>query len=197
MRDAGNATALARVMAALATLLPVAARGGVRQLDRPLLWRSAFYRREAASKTRAASPDRPFACWSLPAQLAAICLLEDVVGDDHAWRELADRDLVGDDDRSVARGLLGRPARPTEPSARAGKRPEFRVYCRKTEKVSARLLIPNGSSERLPALFSIQGAMRHSIRAVMLCVRCGTRGLLLTAAANTLWSVSPIRAAGN
>jgi hypothetical protein len=29
----------------------------------------------------AADPDRPFACWSIPAQLIAICLLEEFVDD--------------------------------------------------------------------------------------------------------------------
>jgi hypothetical protein len=112
--DVSKAAALARVMAALATPLPVAPRGRSHRTDRPMLWRSPFYRREAGSKTRAAEPDRPFACWSIPAQHVAICLLEDVVGDDHAWRELADRELVDDEDRNIIRDLLGRRRRPAE-----------------------------------------------------------------------------------
>jgi hypothetical protein len=119
LRDVGNAMALARVMAALATPLPVASRGRSHRGDRPLLWCSAFYRREAGSKTRAADPSRPFARWSVPAQLAAICLLEEVVCDDHAWGQFADRELVDRGDRKVIRDLLGSFDRAAEPRSRA------------------------------------------------------------------------------
>lgn len=119
LRDVRKAVALARVMAALATPLPVASRGLSHRADRPLLWRSPFYRREAGSKTRAADPGRPFACWSVPAQLAAICLLEEVVCDDLAWGQIADRELVDGDDRNVIRDLLGRFGRAAEPGSRA------------------------------------------------------------------------------
>jgi hypothetical protein len=112
--DVSKAAALARVMAALATPLPVQARGRSHRADRPLLWQSPFYRREAGSKTKAADPGRPFACWSVPAQLAAICLLEDVAGDDRVWREMADRKLVSNEDRNVIRDLLGCHGRPAE-----------------------------------------------------------------------------------
>lgn len=114
LRDVATVAALTRIMTALATPLPVASRGRSHRADRPLLWRSPFYRREVGSKTRAADPGRPFACWSIPAQLSAICLLEDVVGDDHAWQQIADRELVGGDDRNVIRDLLGRSGRTVE-----------------------------------------------------------------------------------
>lgn len=117
--DVSIAAAVARVMVAVATPLPVASRGRSHGRDRPLLWRSPFYRREAGSKTRAADPGRPFACWSVPAQLAAICLLEEVVCDDLAWGQIADRELVDSDDRRVIRDLLGRFGRAAEPWSRA------------------------------------------------------------------------------
>ena len=119
LRDVSKAAALARVMAALATPLPVASRGRSHRANRPLLWRCPFYRREAGSKTRAADPGRPFACWSVPAQLAAICLLEEAVCDDQAWRQIADRELVDSEDRNVIRDLLGRFGRAEEPRSRA------------------------------------------------------------------------------
>ena len=112
--DVSKAATLARVMAALATPLPVPPRGRSHRADRPLLWRSPFYRREAGSKTRAADPDQPFAYWSIPAQLVSICLLEEVVGDDHVWREWADRLLVDSDDRNIIRDLLDHPGRPAK-----------------------------------------------------------------------------------
>ena len=114
LRDGSGAAALARVMAALAIPLPVTARGRSHRRDRPLLWRSQFYRREAGSKARAADPRRPFACWSVPAQLAAICLLDDVVGDDRVWRDVGDLGLVDDDDRDVILDLLRRSGQPVE-----------------------------------------------------------------------------------
>jgi hypothetical protein len=62
----------------------------------------------------AADPDRPFACWSIPAQLIAICLLEEFVDDDHIWGQISNRKLVDSDDRNVIRDLLDRPGRPVE-----------------------------------------------------------------------------------
>jgi hypothetical protein len=124
LRDVGKAMALARVMAALATPLPVASRGRSHRADRPLLWCSAFYRREAESKTRAADPSRPFARWRVPAQLAAICLLEEVVCDDHARGQIADRELVDRGDRNVIRDLLGLFDRAAEPRSRAPVAPD-------------------------------------------------------------------------
>jgi hypothetical protein len=125
--DVSKAAALARVMAALATPLRVVPRGRSHRADRPLLWRNPLYRREAGSKRRAANPDRPFACWSVPAQLVAICLLEDVVGDDRLWRQIADRELVHSHDRNVIQDLLDHPGRPVErnPGRLGGSGPDF------------------------------------------------------------------------
>jgi len=53
-------------------------------------------------------------CWSIPAQLVAICLLEEFVDDDHVWRQISNRKLVDSDERNVIRDLLDRPGRPVE-----------------------------------------------------------------------------------
>ena len=75
----------------------------------------------------AADPDRPFACWSIPAQLIAICLLEEFVDDDHIWGQISNRKLVDSDDRNVIRDLLDRPGRPVErtPGRLDGNGPVF------------------------------------------------------------------------
>jgi hypothetical protein len=83
----------------------------------------------------AADPDRPFACWSIPAQLIAICLLEEFVDDDHIWGQISNRKLVDSDDRNVIRDLLDRPADPLNgPRAAGRQRASFRTYCRIIEK---------------------------------------------------------------
>ena len=73
---------------------------------------------------------RPFARWSIPAQLVAICFLEEVVGDDHLWRQISDRKLVSSDDRHVIHALLDRPGRPVErtPWWAGWQRVRFRIF---------------------------------------------------------------------
>jgi hypothetical protein len=63
LRDVRKAVSLARVMAALATPLPVAYRGRSYRANRPLLWRSPFYRREVSMAVGIRVNLAPFHLW--------------------------------------------------------------------------------------------------------------------------------------
>jgi hypothetical protein len=119
----GKAMALVRVMAALA---PRCRLRLVADLTEPIDHCCGAVR--SIGGRRDQKPGLPiraaFACWSVPAQLAAICLLEEVVWDDHAWGQIADRELVDRDDRNVIRDLLGSFDQAAEPRSRAPVAPD-------------------------------------------------------------------------